>query len=94
MGDEELPKSRGGLAVLLFAVAVARRARLRGRIAHLMGLSRVTYLVQGWMAGTEGFSPTHTIAIVLAEGLNAAWMIWLVVVAWRMPDSETASPGR
>jgi hypothetical protein len=34
------------------------------------------------------------IAIVLAEVLNVAWMIWLVAVAWRMPDSEPVSPGR
>jgi hypothetical protein len=39
-------------------------------------------------------SGTDTFAIVLAEVLNLAWMIWLVVVAWRMPDSEAASPGR
>jgi hypothetical protein len=37
--------------------------------------------VQGWVGGSEGFSPTLTIAIVLAEVLNVAWMIWLVVVA-------------
>ena len=27
-------------------------------------------------------------AIVLAEVVDVVWMIWLVVVAWRMPDSE------
>jgi hypothetical protein len=53
-----------------------------------MGLSGVTYLVQGWVAGSEGFPPMHDIAIILTEVLNLAWMIWLVVVAWRMPDSE------
>jgi hypothetical protein len=50
--------------------------------------------VQDWAAGTEGFSQTHTIVIVLAEALTVAWMVWLVVVAQRMPDSEPASPGR
>jgi hypothetical protein len=44
--------------------------------------------------GSEGFSPTHTILIVLAWVLTLAWMIWLVVVAWRMQDSEAPSPGR
>jgi hypothetical protein len=33
-------------------------------------------------------------AIVLAEVLNLAWMIWLVVVIWRMQDSEVLSSGR
>jgi hypothetical protein len=69
-----------GLAVLLFAVAVARTAWPRP-IAYLMGLSGLTYLVQGWLAGSEGFSQPHTIAIVMAEVLNVAWMIWLLVVS-------------
>jgi hypothetical protein len=82
-----------GLAVLLFAVAVVRTAWIPRPIAYLMGLSGLTYLVQGWVAGSEGFSSTHEIAIVLAEVLNLAWMIWLVVVAWRLPDAEAPSPG-
>jgi hypothetical protein len=81
-----------GLAVLLFAVAAARTSRIPRPIAYLMGLSGLTYLAQGWLAGSEGLSDTHTIAIVLAEVLNAGWMIWLVVVAWRTEDS--AAPGR
>lgn len=40
------------------------------------------------VAGTEGFTPTQTIAIVLAWVLNLAWMIWLVVVARRVQDLE------
>ena len=76
-----------GLAVLLFAAAVMRTAWIPRPIACLMGLSGLTDLVQGWVAGSEGFSRTQTIAIVLAEVLNVAWMIWLLVVAWRMQDS-------
>jgi hypothetical protein len=75
-----------GLAVLLFAAAVARTAWIPRPIALLMGLSGLTYLVQGWVVGSEGFTQTMSIAIVLAEVLNAVWMIWLVVVAWRMQD--------
>jgi len=47
-----------GLAVLLFAAAVVRTARMPRPIAFLMGLSGVTYLVQG-TAGSEGFSRAH-----------------------------------
>ena len=83
-----------GLALILFAAAVVRTAWGPRPIAYLMGLSGLTYLVQGWVAGSEGFSRTHTIAIVLAWVLNLTWMIWLVVVAWRMQDSEPVSPGR
>ncbi len=77
-----------GLAVLLFAVAVARTAWVPRPIPSLMGLSGLTYLAQGWVVGSEGFSQTMSNAIVLAELLGVVWMIWLLVVAGRMQDSE------
>jgi hypothetical protein len=83
-----------GLAVLLFAVAVARTTWVPRPIPALMGLSGLTYLVQGWVAGTEGFSQMHTTAIVVAEVLNVAWMTWLLVIAWRMEHAEVRLPGR
>jgi hypothetical protein len=79
-----------GLAVL-FAAAVVRTARLSRPIAYVMVLSALAYLWQGWLAGSEGFSPAHTIAIVLTEALNAVWMTWLLVVAWRNPAFNRAS---
>ncbi len=77
-----------GLALLLFATAVARTAWVPRPAGLLMGLSGLTYLVQGWVAGTEGFSETHTIAIMLAWILDVAWMVWLIVAACRQ-DSES-----
>ena len=82
-----------GLALLLFAAGVARTAWVPRPIGYLMGLSGLTYLVQGWVVGSEGFSHTMSIAIVLAWVLDLAWMIWLVMVAWRRQDSEALSPG-
>ena len=83
-----------GLALLLFAAAVVRTGWARRPIAYLMGLSGLTYMVQGWVVGSEGFSQMMSIAIVLAWGLDLTWMIWLVVVAWGIEDSEAPSPGR
>jgi hypothetical protein len=77
-----------GLALLLFAAAVVRTARIARPIAYLMGLSGLAYLVQGWVVGSQGFSGTHTTLILLAWALSIAWMIWLAVVAWRMHDSQ------
>lgn len=77
-----------GLAVLMFAVAVLRSSRVPRPIGFVMGLAAATYFLQGWAAGTEGFSPAQTITIILAEVLNAVWMTWLVVVAWRKLDSK------
>ena len=77
-----------GLALLLVAAAVVRTAWVPRPIAYLIGLTGLTYLAQGWLVGAEGFSPTVSIAIVLAWVLSLAWMIWLAVVAWRMQDAE------
>ena len=82
-----------GLALLLLAAAVGRTAWLPRPIAYLMGLSSLTYLAQGWVAGTDGFTRTHDFLIVLAWVLNLAWMIWLAVVARRVQNLEPASPG-
>jgi len=76
-----------GLALLLLATAVARTAWVPRLIAYLMGLSGFASLVQGWVVGSEGFSQTESIAIVLTWVLSLAWMIWLAVVAWRMEAS-------
>jgi hypothetical protein len=86
-----------GLALLLLAAAVVGTAWGPRPIAYLMGLTGLTYLVQGWLVGAEGFSQPVSIAIVLAWVLSLAWMIWLVVVAWWMPDDAgvgAPSPGR
>jgi hypothetical protein len=82
-----------GLALLLFAVAVVRTDWVPRPIAYLMGLSGLTYLVQGWVVGSEGFSQTMSNAIVLAWVLSLAWMIWLFVVAWRIQESRSTEEG-
>ena len=76
-----------GLALLLFAAAVLRVAWVPRPIGYLMGLSGLVWLAQGWVVGTEGFSPMMSNAIILAEVVDVVWMIWLVVVAWRMHGS-------
>jgi hypothetical protein len=76
-----------GLALLLFAAAVVRVAWAPRPIAYLMGLSGLVWLAQGWIVGSAGFSPTMSNAIVLAEVLDVVWMIWLLIVAWRMQGS-------
>lgn len=72
-----------GLALVLIAAAVGRTAREARPAAYLMGLSGLVYLAQGWVAASEGFTQTQSIAIVLGWALNLVWMTWMAVVAWR-----------
>lgn len=83
-----------GLALLLLAIVVARAARIPRPITYLVALSGLAYLLQGWVVGSEGFSRTASIAIVLAWILDVVWMIWLFVVAWREEESELFYPAR
>jgi hypothetical protein len=94
MGTRSYTDFTLGLAVMLFAIAMARTARVPRPMPYLMRLSALAYWVQGWAAGTQGFSQTQSIGIVLAEVLNAAWMVWLLVVARRMPDLGPTSVAR
>ena len=83
-----------GLALLLIAAAVARAARIPRPIAALMALAGLTYLVQGWVVGTDGFSHTESLAIVAAYALDLAWMTWLAVAARRTPAADASMPRR
>jgi hypothetical protein len=79
-----------GAALLLVAAAIMRTPRV-GPIAYPLGLSGLIYLVQGWVVGSEGFTETHTILIVLAWAVSLSWMSWLAVVAWRMQQQSAGS---
>lgn len=76
------------LALLLLAVAMVRTRWLPRSMGYLVGLAGLTYLAQGWIVGTSGFSQTESIVIVLAWILGVAWMVWLIVFAQRMQDSR------
>lgn len=68
--SQELPRLRAGSRFAPVRAAVVRTAWVPQPISYLMGLSGLTYLAQGWVAGSEGFWRMHTIAIVLAWVLN------------------------
>jgi len=76
-----------GLALILLALAVIRSAAISRPIAYLIALSGIAYLAQGWIVGSQGFSGTESILIVLSWVLSLAWMIWLLVVARHRGDA-------
>jgi hypothetical protein len=82
-----------GLALLLFAATVVKTPWVPRPIAYLMGLSGLIYVFQGWVAGADGFTRTHDVAIVVSWVVNLAWIVWLMVVAWRAHDLEPAAHG-
>jgi hypothetical protein len=72
-----------GLTLFVAAAAVSRIAWLPRPISYLIGVSGFTYVLQGWMAATEGFSPAQSVAIVSGWLLCLVWMTWLVVATSR-----------
>jgi hypothetical protein len=82
-----------GLTLILLGGAVAATATLPRALGYLMGLSGLAYIVQGWVLGSEGFPATNTFAILAGYVLVLAWIIWLVVVAWRTKQSPEARSG-
>ena len=78
-----------GLTLILLGSAVALTARLPKPLGYLMGLSGLAYIAQGWVLGSEGFSATNTFATLAGYVLILAWIVWLLVVAWRMKETPT-----
>jgi hydrogenase/urease accessory protein HupE len=90
VGHQELSELHVGLTLILLGSAVALTAKLPRALGYLMGLSGLAYIVQGWVLGSEGFPATNTFAILAGYVLILAWIIWLVVVAWRTKESFRA----
>lgn len=80
-----------GLALILLAAPVATDGVPRP-ISYLMALTGIAYLVQGWLAGSEGFSLSQSVAIVMAWATGVTWMTWLAIIAWRMQESDLVAP--
>jgi hypothetical protein len=75
-----------GLALVLVANAIVWTRRITWPIGVLMGVQGITYLVVGWDVGTEGLalSGLHGAAYYLGSALLVIWMVWLLIVAWRI----------
>jgi len=77
-----------GIALLLMAAALLRSPLVPRAVAYLIGISGLVYLIQGWVVGSQGFSQTESVLIVLAWVVSVVWMIWLFVVARRRQHSR------
>ena len=81
-----------GLALVLYAIVIVWTARVPGPIGYLMGLSGLAFIVLGWLVGTEGFTPIHNVPMDAGAVFLLAWMIWLLIAAWRRKESIQAAP--
>jgi hypothetical protein len=81
-----------GVSLLALGAAVALAGAMPRLLASLIVLSGVSYLAQGWIAGSEGFSATQSIAIVAGWALTLAWASWLAVYRPRPRGQDVAQP--
>jgi len=79
-----------GLALVLFALVIVLTARVKRPIGYLMAVSGLASFVLGWLDGTSGFTSTAVPGLA-GEGFLFAWMIWLLIVAWRGKESVQAA---
>ncbi len=84
-----------GLALVLVATAIVWTARIPRLLGVVVGLNGIAYLVLGWDVGTEGLARSGPLAVAydLGSALLFIWMVWLLIVAWRMRKSVPAASG-
>jgi hypothetical protein len=83
-----------GLALILFGAVIAVTGRVSRTIGYLMALCGLSYLAQGWIIGSSGFSSANQIPTLLGIGLILVWTVWLLIAALRIKTgtlSETTS---
>jgi hypothetical protein len=68
-----------GISLMLLAGAVIRGSYLRPATGWLLGLCGTAYLVQGWIAGVDGFTSQQSIAILTGWVLGVAWTSWVAI---------------
>jgi hypothetical protein len=81
-----------GLTLVLFAIVIVWTARITRPIGYVMGLIGLVFIVQSWLEGTMGFSPTEELIGTISQVSIVVWIIWLLIVAWRMKESVQAAP--
>ena len=81
-----------GLGLVLFATTIVWTARITRPIGYIMGLNGLANIVLGWVTGTQGFSATSSVLYTSDALLFFVWIVWLLIVAWRMKVSVQAAP--
>jgi hypothetical protein len=80
-----------GIALVLFAVAIVWTGRVSRPIGYVMGLSGIASFVVAWQIGVDGFGASTQNALSVWAALLLVWIVWLLIVAWRMRQSVPAA---
>jgi hypothetical protein len=80
-----------GIAFILTGTMIVRTQKITMFIGYLMGVSGLAYLAQGWIIGSEGFSPANSLPTLLGIVSILVWSIWLVVTAWWQNQASASS---
>jgi hypothetical protein len=92
MGTSSYEDFMLGLALMLFATVIVWTARVPRLIGCLMGLAGLSYLMVGWLYGTQGFTSASNMPTRAGFLLLLASSIWLYIVAWRGKEAVQAAP--
>ena len=76
-----------GLALVLFAAVIVWTARIPRAIGYLMGVQGLATFALGWQTGAEGFATSTAFAYYLSGAIFFVWIVWLLIIAWRMQES-------
>jgi hypothetical protein len=72
-----------GVSFVFISVSIVRTRQVPVAIGYLMGLSGLSYVAQGWVLGSSGFSAANTYPTLSGIVLVVAWTVWLFVWSWR-----------
>ena len=81
-----------GVTLILLAALIVWTARVPRPIGYLLALSGIGYLAVGWILGISGFAPEGAIPAQTATFSLQVSSVWLLISAWRMPQSEQIAP--
>jgi hypothetical protein len=81
-----------GLTLILLAALIVSTARVPRPSGYLLALGGVGYLAESWLLGLVGFAPEGAIPAYVAELSPLIAGGWLLISAWRMPESADIAP--
>ena len=81
-----------GITLILLAALIVWTARAPRPVGYLLAVGGAGYLAAAWIVGAAGFAPEGAIPTYVAQFSPLIAGVWLLISAWRMPQSGEISP--